>query len=83
MANVKMIATAIVFALVGVLVGYLLFNSLFSPTNTAVETLCTTMTASGYTTEADLAEQAWSFYLLAIPLMLLGGSVAMIVKAFK
>jgi hypothetical protein len=41
------------------------------------------MTASGYTTEADLAEQAWSFYLLAIPLMLLGGSVAMIVKAFK
>lgn len=81
--NIKTLATGIVVALVGVMVGYILTNALFSPTNTAVVELNGTLTDEGYTTEADLSIQAWKFYLLAIPLTLLGGGVAMIIKAFK
>lgn len=81
--NIKNLATGIVVALIGVMVGFILTNALFSPTNTAVTDLETTLDAANYTTEADLSVQAWKFYLLAIPLLLLGGGVKMIISAFK
>ena len=83
MKDVKNLATGIVFALVGVMVGYLLFNSLFAPTNTAVVELNGTLSDAGYTTEANISIQAWKFYLLAIPLSILGGGIYMIVQSFK
>jgi hypothetical protein len=81
--DVKKIATAVVIALIGVMIGYVLFNALFTPANTAVTSLNTTLQGSGYSTEADLAVTAWQIYLLAIPLVLLGGAVFMIVNAFR
>jgi hypothetical protein len=83
MPEVKKIAVGIVTALIAVMVGYLLFNSLFTPTNTAVTDLNTTLQGAGYTTEGTIASQAWSFYLLAIPLTLLAGAVYMIISAFR
>lgn len=83
MVNVKQVSTGIVLALISVMVGFILFNSLFTPTNTAVSTLNSTLYTAGYTTEGDLSTQAWSFYLLAIPLGLMAGAVYMIVSAFR
>lgn len=83
MTDAKKLATAIVMALVSVMIGYLLLNSLFTPTNTSATNVCTTYTSAGYTTEATLITQSWSFYLLAFPLLMLGGAVKLVIDAFK
>jgi cell division protein FtsX len=83
MPEIKTMATGIVIALVGVMVGYLLFGALFEPVNQSVTDLNQTLSDSGYTTEAKISTTAWKFYLLAIPLVILGGGVYMIVNAFK
>lgn len=83
MADMKKLAQGIVVALVSVMVGYILFNSLYQPTQIAVDDLNETLVTGGHATEAGIATTAWSFYLLAIPLVILGGAVMLIVNAFK
>jgi hypothetical protein len=81
--NVGRMAGGVALLLIGVYVTFILFNNLFTPTNTAATTLCSTLTTAGYSDEGSIATQSWRLYLLAIPIGLMASGVAFIVASWK
>lgn len=81
MVDVGKMSSGIVLMIVGVFIVYTVINSLFGTTNTSVETLCTTATASGYTTEGSLFKTAWKILLVGLALAPFGMALIFIKEA--
>jgi len=83
MVDIGKMTSGLVVVLVSVFVGYIIFNSLFTPTNTALVAVNTSIASAGHTNEAVILTQSWKLYLMAIPLALMAGAIAYMVGAFK
>jgi len=81
--DIGKMVSGLVLMLVGVFVGYTIFNSLFTPTNTASSAVNVSLTNAGYASEGALVIQGWKLYLMAIPLALMAGAIWYIINAFK
>lgn len=83
MVDAKYLVGGVVSILVGSFIFYTLLNSLFTPTNTAVTTVNSTLQTAGYTTEGDLIGTMWQVLILAFAIAPVGLGIALIYKAVK
>ena len=78
--NIFKFVSIIVLVLIITLVYFVLFNALFTPTNTAVTSLNSTLNTAGYSNEASIAVTAWQIILIGIPLVLMAVGIALVIS---